>query len=257
MRRGVAAMFLSLIPLLFGLGEAAGRSAASDEESIKVPMLIDMIPITKIDGTETTLAEFKGHVLLIVNVASECGFTDQYSGLQELYEKYADRGFAVLGFPANNFQNQEPGSNEKIAKFCRTTFGVTFPMFEKISVLGEDMHPLYQHLTSKDLHPDFGGDIGWNFTKFILNRDGKVVARFSSAIRPTNEALLGTLEQALAERRPESESERESKPASTPESESRRESKPASSPESERESKPASSPESESRRESKPASSPE
>lgn len=200
MRLGVTIMVLSTIAALLGLGKASGQSA---DGAVDAPMFLHEIPVDKIDGTETTLKEYEGDVLLIVNVASKCGFTNQYKGLQELYEQYRDQGFEVLGFPANNFLNQEPGSNEQIAAFCEANFGVTFPMFEKISVKGGDMHPLYQHLTSKQLHPDFGGEIGWNFTKFVISRDGRVVARFGSRTKPDHEALVGAVEKALAAPSPE------------------------------------------------------
>ncbi len=200
MKLGVTMMVLSTIAALLGLGQASGQRG---DGAIDAPMFLYEIPVNKIDGTETTLKEYEGEVLLIVNVASKCGFTNQYKGLQALYETYQDQGFQVLGFPANNFLNQEPGTNEQIAAFCEANFGVTFPMFEKISVKGADMHPLYQHLTSKQLHPDYGGDIGWNFTKFVVSRDGRLVGRFGSRTGPDHEALVGTVERALAAPTPE------------------------------------------------------
>lgn len=150
-----------------------------------------------IDGGEVSLAEYRGKVLLIVNVASRCGFTGQYEGLQKLYETYKDRGLVVLGFPANNFMGQEPGTNREIQTFCETRFGVTFPMFEKISVKGRDQHPLYAYLTDKKTHPEFGGDISWNFNKFLVGRDGTILDRFGSRVSPSDQGLLQAVEKAL------------------------------------------------------------
>lgn len=137
-----------------------------------------------IDGKETTLAPYKGKVMLIVNVASKCGYTSQYDGLQALYEKYKDKGLVVLGFPCNQFAHQEPGSEEEIQNFCRVNFGVTFPMFSKINVNGDNTHPLYQYLKSQQ--PGILGTeaIKWNFTKFLVDKEGKVINRFSSSTKP-------------------------------------------------------------------------
>jgi glutathione peroxidase len=150
-----------------------------------------------IDGKETPLANFKGNVLLIVNVASKCGYTPQYEGLQAIYSKYKDQGFVVLGFPANNFLGQEPGTDEEIKTFCTLKYNVTFPMFSKISVKGENIHPLYRFLTSKETNPELSGDISWNFNKFLVNRDGKVIARFGTKEKPESEKVLQAIEQAL------------------------------------------------------------
>ncbi len=153
------------------------------------------IPCRRIDGTEADLSEFKGKVLLVVNVASKCGFTPQYKGLEELYGKYRDRGFEILGFPCNQFLSQEPGDESQISEFCELNFGVTFPLFAKIDVNGEDTHPLYAHL--KDAAPGVLGTkaVKWNFTKFLVNRDGEVVRRISTNTEPKDiaadiEALL-------------------------------------------------------------------
>ena len=133
----------------------------------------------------------------MVNVAGKCGFTPQYEGLQKLYEKYKDDGFVILGFPANNFLHQEPGTNEEIKTFCRSNYGVTFPMFAKISVKGKDQHPLYKYLTDKKAH-DFGGKIGWNFTKFLIGRDGQIKARFSTKTKPEDETVVAAIEKELS-----------------------------------------------------------
>jgi len=142
------------------------------------------IPVRTIEGRETSLGEYRGKVLLIVNVASRCGFTPQYRGLEELYKTYGERGLVVLGFPSNQFGGQEPGSEGEIAQFCSTNYGVTFPMFSKIEVNGEGAHPLYRYLKSER-----GGLLGseaikWNFTKFLVDRDGKVVDRFAPSTKP-------------------------------------------------------------------------
>ena len=144
-----------------------------------------------IDGKPAPLAQYKGKVVMIVNVASQCGYTPQYAGLQALYAKYKDKGFVILGFPANNFGQQEPGTNEEIKTFCSRTYNVTFPMFAKISVKGDDKHPLYQYLT------ETGGEVRWNFTKFLVGREGKVVARFEPAVKPDSTEIAGAIEKAL------------------------------------------------------------
>ena len=148
-------------------------------------------------GTPTPLAQFKGKVMLVVNVASQCGYTYQYEGLQALYVKYKDQGLVVVGFPANNFGGQEPGSNAEIGAFCKSKFGVTFPMFSKISVKGSDKAPLYQFLTDKNANPKTGGEIPWNFTKYLVDRDGKVLARFDAPVEPGSKELTSAIEMAL------------------------------------------------------------
>jgi len=150
-----------------------------------------------INGTPTPLASFKGKVLLVVNVASQCGYTYQYEGLQALYLKYKDQGLVVAGFPANNFGAQEPGSNAEIGAFCKSKFGVTFPMFSKISVKGSDKAPLYQFLTDKNANPKTGGEIPWNFTKYLVDRDGRVLARFDAPVEPESKELTSAIEAAL------------------------------------------------------------
>jgi glutathione peroxidase len=150
-----------------------------------------------IDGKDTSLSAFKGKVLLVVNVASKCGFTGQYAGLQKLYETHKDRGLVVLGFPANNFGGQEPGTEAEIKGFCTATYGVTFPMFAKISVKGTGIHPLYTFLTSKESNPKFSGDISWNFNKFLIGRDGAIVGRFGSKTKPDDKELVAAVEEAL------------------------------------------------------------
>ena len=165
--------------------------------SISSAATIHDFTLNSIDGQPTPLAQFKGKVVLIVNVASRCGFTPQYAGLEALYNKYRDRGLVVLGFPANNFLWQEPGTNEAIKAFCSTKYQVTFPMFAKVSVKGADTTPLYQFLTDKKANPSTGGAIGWNFTKFLADRSGKVIARFASKVAPESAELITAIDTAL------------------------------------------------------------
>ena len=151
-----------------------------------------------IDGNDVKLKKYKGNVLLVVNVASKCGYTPQYEGLQATYAKYKDKGFYVLGFPANNFGGQEPGTATEIKEFCASKYHVTFPMFAKISVKGDDQDPLYSFLTSKETNPDFAGDIKWNFSKFLVDRGGKVVARFEPKDKPDSLEVTAAIEKYLA-----------------------------------------------------------
>jgi glutathione peroxidase len=174
------------------------------------------IPVRRIDGTETTLADYRDKALLIVNVASKCGLTPQYEGLEKLYENYRDKGFEVLGFPANNFLAQEPGTSEEIQEFCSTNYNVQFPLFEKISVKGDDQHPLYGHLIAERSAADItdgdgfeerlkgygqtrenADDVLWNFEKFVIGRDGKVAARVAPDITAEDERLVAEVEKAL------------------------------------------------------------
>jgi glutathione peroxidase len=154
--------------------------------------------LNAINGTPTPLATYKGKVMLIVNVASQCGYTYQYEGLQALYLKYKDQGLVVTGFPANNFGEQEPGTDAEIGAFCKSKFGVTFPMFSKISVAGNDKAPLYKFLTDKTANPKTGGEIPWNFTKYLVDRNGKVLARFDAPVEPESKELTSAIEKALA-----------------------------------------------------------
>lgn len=156
--------------------------------------------VTDIDGKEVSLGAYKGKVLLIVNVASRCGFTPQYAGLEELYKKYSDRGFVILGFPANNFMGQEPGTNEEIKAFCTLKYDVTFPMFAKISVKGADQAPLYAYLTQKATDPDFAGEITWNFNKFLIDREGRIINRFDTRTTPGDPKVAAAIEAALGEK---------------------------------------------------------
>ncbi|MEQ8271427.1 glutathione peroxidase [Algiphilus sp.] len=154
------------------------------------------IEAQRLDGTPTTLEAFRGKVLLIVNVASKCGFTPQYTGLEALYRDYHARGFEVLGFPCNQFANQEPGNAEDIASFCSTTYDVSFPMFAKVDVNGDKAHPLFQYLKNEKSGLLGTGAIKWNFTKFLVGKDGKVLKRYAPTDKP--EKLRGDIEAALA-----------------------------------------------------------
>ncbi len=155
--------------------------------------------VQDIDGEQVDLTQYDGEVLMIVNVASKCGFTSQYEQLEAIYRKYQDEGFVILGFPSNDFMRQEPGTNEEIKSFCTLTYGVTFPMFAKIAVKGKEMPPLYQDLTSKERNGALGGSIKWNFTKFLVGRDGHARARFGPAIEPDAPEVVAAIEAALAE----------------------------------------------------------
>lgn len=156
------------------------------------------IEVETADGETVALDAYSGKVMLIVNTASKCGFTGQYEGLQALYDKYRSEGLVVLGFPANDFLSQEPGTNQEIQSFCKLNYGVTFPVFAKISVKGKNQHPLYHYLTSKETNPEFGGKISWNFNKFIIDREGNVLARFGSRTKPESPELMARLEAAMA-----------------------------------------------------------
>jgi glutathione peroxidase len=152
--------------------------------------------VKQIDGTPVDLRHYKGKVVMIVNVASRCGLTPQYKELQALYEEHKEQGFEILGFPANNFGAQEPGTNSQIAEFCSATYGVTFPMFGKISVKGETTHPLYRQLAAQEA--PIGGEPAWNFTKFLLNRQGEVVARFEPRTKPDADEVTAKLSELLS-----------------------------------------------------------
>lgn len=198
-----------------GLVARQGTGAAAKLEEPKLPDAIYDIPVKTIEGAPASLRDYAGKVLLVVNVASKCGLTPQYEGLEKLYKAKKDDGLVVLGFPANNFRGQEPGSNEEIASFCTTNYGVDFPMFEKIDVLGPEQHPLYTALTAaqpkaarnetmRERLEGYGiktggpNEVLWNFEKFVVGRDGKVLARFSPDVAPDDAELGATLDRALA-----------------------------------------------------------
>jgi glutathione peroxidase len=174
---------------ILALVALAGLASAGEPTSV-----LD-IPLKDIDGQDTRLAAHAGKVLLLVNVASECGNTPQYAGLQALWEKYRDRGLVVCGLPCNDFGGQEPGSNVEIKAFCQSNYRVTFPMFDKIKIVGDAKHPLYAALTGKD--GAFPGDVTWNFGKFLIGRDGKPLRRFEPDVEPNDASLVKAIEEAL------------------------------------------------------------
>jgi glutathione peroxidase len=156
------------------------------------------IPIHTLQGDDAKLSDYAGKALLLVNVASKCGLTPQYEGLERLQKTYGDRGFSVIGFPSNQFMGQEPGTPEEIAQFCSATYGVTFPLMEKIDVNGEDRHPIYAELTEKEDAEGKAGDITWNFEKFLVSPKGDVVARYRPQVEPEDPAIVGDIEAQLA-----------------------------------------------------------
>lgn len=160
-------------------------------------MGIHDVAVRTIDGSETKLDEFRGKALLVVNVASRCGFTPQYKGLQELHERFGERGLMVLGFPCNQFGGQEPGTHEEIKEFCSLNYDVSFPMFEKVDVNGDGRHPLYGELTSQTDADGRAGDVMWNFEKFLVSADGDVVGRFRTQVAPTSDEIISAIEQHL------------------------------------------------------------
>ena len=155
------------------------------------------IPIDSIDGSDNALGGLAGNVTLVVNVASKCGLTPQYTGLEKVHEQYADQGFSVVGVPCNQFMGQEPGTHDEIVEFCSTTYGVTFPLMEKIDVNGDDRHALYEVLTATADAEGVDGDIRWNFEKFLVDRDGNVLARFAPQVDPEADEIIGAIEAAL------------------------------------------------------------
>lgn len=171
-------------------------SGAAPSTDMNISSIYD-IDVIDIDGNTVNLGNYKNKVVMFVNTASKCGYTPQYEGLQNIYDKYKDRGFVILGFPANNFGGQEPGSNEEIKEFCTLRYKVTFPMFAKISVKGEHQHALYKYLTSEDSNPAFAGEITWNFNKFLANHEGAIIGRFSSKETPESTEVTSAIEKAL------------------------------------------------------------
>ncbi|HVX63644.1 MAG TPA: glutathione peroxidase [Pirellulales bacterium] len=179
------------------MGGFALAVEAADKAGDKAPSALSF-KMKNLTGKDVDLSKYKGKVVLIVNVASYCGNTKQYAPLEKLHEKYADEGLAILGFPANEFGKQEPGTDEEIADFCEKNYGVKFDMFSKVVVKGEGKCPLYEFLTSKESNPEFGGDISWNFEKFLIGRDGKVVARFAPRVSPDSEQVVSAIEEQLS-----------------------------------------------------------
>jgi glutathione peroxidase len=194
--REVFALGASLVTLATGCGHSV-QGATQEKSALRFTM-------QSLDGKDVDLSQYQGKVVLVVNVASKCGLTPQYEQLQKLHEKYADRGLAILGFPCNQFLGQEPGSSEEIAEFCKKNYSVGFDMFAKIDVKGDDAAELYKLLTSLDTKPTGAGDISWNFEKFVLDKNGFVVGRFSPRTKPDAPEVIKVIEEQL-KREPQSE----------------------------------------------------
>ena len=180
-----------VLTLALSLGAFATMATADDHECAL------NFKAKTIDGETVDLEDYEGNVVLVVNTASQCGLTPQYAGLQELYTKYKEKGFVVLGFPCNQFGSQEPGSEAEIKQFCSTKYNVTFPMFSKVDVNGEDAAPIYKYLTSKDAQPAGQGEISWNFEKFLIDREGNLVNRFAPRTRPDDAELVKAIDSQL------------------------------------------------------------
>ncbi len=185
--------YVSYLLFLFGI---SFNSSAKNKAGESLTNSIKDIVVKNMDGKEVKLSDYKGKVLLIVNVASKCGYTPQYTGLEVLYKKYKDKGFEILAFPCNDFGRQEPGTNEEIKEFCTTNYDVTFELFDKIKVLGDDRSPLYARLINNTVTEK--GDIKWNFEKFLIGKDGNIVSRFRSKLKPESEEIITAIEKELA-----------------------------------------------------------
>lgn len=186
--------------LLAGLvlfGSLVAVNAQEKKEEKPVPAALNYT-MKSLDGKDVKLSDYQGKVILMINTASKCGYTPQYEGLQKLYTKYQEKGLVLLGFPANDFRQQEPGTDAAIAEFCKENYGVTFPMFSKISVLGAEKAPLYKYLTDAANDPTKGGEVKWNFEKFLIGKDGKVVGRYRSAVTPQSDEIVKAIEAELA-----------------------------------------------------------
>lgn len=195
-RIAVAAAALTGAAAMLGVGALDSPEKDAGNAQSETYALDFTMP--RLEGSEQRLDAFKGKVVLIVNTASKCGLTPQYAGLEAMYEKYKDQGLVILGFPANNFNGQEPGTDKEISAFCTKNFGITFPMFSKISVKGKDMHPLYQRLTH--MPAPIAGEVMWNFQKYLVDRSGNVVAKFHPTVKPEDPALVSQVEALLADK---------------------------------------------------------
>lgn len=191
---------IALFALVYTLPVSADEAKVPTEDTkTKVPKALDF-EMKSLDGKKVELSKYQGKVVLMVNVASQCGLTPQYRQLQALHDKYADKGLAILGFPCNQFGRQEPGTSKEIATFCTSNYGVKFDMFEKVAVNGDEACPLYKHLTSLKLKPKGDGKVSWNFEKFLLDRNGAEVARFQPRTAPNDESVVKLIEKLLAEK---------------------------------------------------------
>lgn len=198
--KNIAVLFVSasLLAVLSGVGSSEEKQAEKKGDK-KVPAALNF-KMKRLDGKPANLGDYQGKVVLMVNVASQCGLTPQYEALEGLHEKFSDKGLAILGFPANEFGKQEPGTDDDISTFCKQNYGVKFDMFSKVVVKGEGQCPLYKFLTSKETNPKFAGDIKWNFEKFLIGRNGEVVARFEPKVKPDSEEVVGAIEAELAKK---------------------------------------------------------
>ena len=192
MNKGLVLLWMPAMLIVVAALTACGTEAKGEPVNILRHVMKD------IEGKEVPLSDYLGKVVLVVNVASKCGFTDQYAALEALYKTYKDKGFVILGFPSNDFLHQEPGTEQEIKAFCTLTYGVSFPMFSKIAVIGKNKAPLYKDLTEKETNPNFSGGIKWNFTKFLLGKDGTVVDRFAPTTKPDADKVIAAIEKALA-----------------------------------------------------------
>ncbi|OQB41556.1 MAG: Hydroperoxy fatty acid reductase gpx1 [Candidatus Hydrogenedentes bacterium ADurb.Bin179] len=192
MKRGLVLLLTPAVIMATLVLASCGTEAKGEPVNILRHVMKD------IEGNDVNLSDYLGKVVLIVNVASKCGFTDQYAALETLYTKYKDRGFVILGFPSNDFLRQEPGTDQEIKAFCTLTYGVSFPMFSKIAVIGKNKAPLYKDLTEKETNPNFSGGIKWNFTKFLIGKDGTVIDRFAPTTKPDAEKVIASIEKALS-----------------------------------------------------------
>jgi glutathione peroxidase len=182
----------AMLALGWGSGLAAAPKAQPEQK--EAPVGVHQFTVSTITGAAKSLADYKGKALLIVNVASECGYTKQYKGLEELHQQYKDKGLAVLGFPSNDFGGQEPGTEAEIKQFCERNFGVSFDLFAKLNAKSEPLAPLFGHLTTQ---PGLEGAVGWNFNKFLVGKDGRLIARFGSSTKPLSDELVRAIEAAL------------------------------------------------------------
>lgn len=195
--RRIFLAFAALTLFFVSAGTVLAETEGSRQEK---PMSLLELEARRLDGANELLERYRGQVLLIVNTASRCGYTPQYEGLQKLYSRYRDKGFSVLGFPSNDFGDQEPGSASEIKAFCRSNYGVEFPMFSKVRIVGAGADPVYAYLTS--LPEPVGGPVEWNFQKYLVDRHGKVVARHAPGVEPEDAELIAEIENLLAEPRP-------------------------------------------------------
>lgn len=196
MRRSTISISMLTVSLLTAMLMAADTATTPEAKPVPDALKFKM---KSLNGEEVDLAKYQGKVILMINVASKCGYTPQYKDLQAIYSKYQDKGFVILGFPANNFGGQEPGTDAEIVQFCQANYGVTFPMFSKISVLEPEKAPLYKYLTTQEqAKTKETGEVKWNFEKFLIGKDGKIVGRYRSKTTPTDAAFISTLEAELA-----------------------------------------------------------